>query len=175
MYHRLSAKSYANNAWLPAIPLDASNTFMGYTPMTLRTHFHFHACPEPRRVCLLIALSLATLASLSAQDSPKNAATPAAPSESPQTIKQAFTTLEVAIFQNVQDSHFPAEYIAPLQAEIKKQLVSAKAFPEVILENDTATPAATSNSTSSVLRLTGTITNYNPGSRAKIREIRGHV
>ena len=101
-----------------------------------------------------------------AQDLPQKTATPATAPETTQTIKQTFSTLEVAVFENKQDSHFPTGYILPLQAEIKKQLVNGKAFPEVILENSSAA-ATPLRPVSRVLRLTGTITSYNPGSRAE--------
>lgn len=117
--------------------------------------------------CTLVALTL-THEPLPAQDSSRKSEVPAtAPAERAQTIKQAFSTVEVAVFENKQDSNFPAEYVVPLQAEIKKQLVNAKVFSEVTQEDESTPASKPQNSASRVLRLTGAITSYDPGSRAK--------
>jgi hypothetical protein len=146
--------------WLyVGLPVDEFSALTGYSLMTFR-----FLCFFP--TCTLVALSL-TFASLSAQHLAKNTATPAAVPEGMQTIKQTFTTLEVAVFENEQDSHFPVEYTLPLQAEIKKQLVNAKVFSEVILGDGGAAASGPPSATPRVLRLTGTITSYNPGSRSK--------
>jgi len=95
------------------------------------------------------------------QEGRKTAATATSSQTTPRTVKDSFDTIEVDLFENQKDSQFPAEYLAPLQKEIVKQLVNAKAFREVVMAGQApATPNAR------VLRLTGLITNYKPGSRA---------
>jgi hypothetical protein len=97
-----------------------------------------------------------------AQQSKTNQTATATPGTPPRTVKQVFNAVEVGLFENQKDSNFPGEQMAPLQKEIVKQLVSAKAFPEVFGAGETPkTPNVRK------LRLSGVITNYNPGSRAK--------
>jgi hypothetical protein len=119
-----------------------------------------------RGALVTLSLTLAPFPAL-AQDPAGKAAAPTTATGNAQTIKQTFSVLEVAVFEAKQDSRFPAEYIAPLQTEIQKELVSAKVFPEVRLGGSKATGSSPLNPESRVLRLTGTITNYNPGSRAQ--------
>lgn len=80
----------------------------------------------------------------------------------PQTVKQVFNALEVDLFENQKDSNFPADYLQPLQKQIVKQLADAKAFPEIVAAGET--PKTTGART---LKLSGLITNYNPGNRAQ--------
>lgn len=97
-----------------------------------------------------------------AQDIKTNQTAATTPGNPPRIIKQVFNAVEVDLFENQKDSNFPGEYMAPLQKEIVKQLVNAKVFPEVMSAGETSErPDARK------LKLTGVITNYNPGSRAK--------
>jgi hypothetical protein len=114
--------------------------------------------PTTALVSLFLALALAPLSS---QEAAKTAATQAPAQPAPRTVKESFNTMEVDLFENQKDSNFPAKYLAPLQKEIVKKLVSAKVFAEVVTAGQ---PASTPNPR--VIRLTGLITNYNPGSRA---------
>ena len=66
------------------------------------------------------------------QKSSTNQTTVTTPGNPPKIIKQVFNAVEVDLFENPKDSNFPGEYMAPLQKEIVKQLVSAKVFPEVL-------------------------------------------
>ena len=91
----------------------------------------------------------------------KPAAREAQPSNT-KTMKESFDTLEVAVFETDKESQFPAEYLAPLQKEIVKELVDAKAFANVVMAGQ-GSPTANPRT----LRLTGLITNYTAGSRAK--------
>jgi Domain of unknown function (DUF4410) len=80
----------------------------------------------------------------------------------PRTVKQTYNVIYVAPFEILKDVTFPPEYVALMQTEISKELSSAKIFAEVVAAGQTAaTPDA------HMLRLTGLITNYNPGNRAK--------
>jgi hypothetical protein len=80
----------------------------------------------------------------------------------PRTVKETFNAIQVIPFDIQKDVTFPPEYLAALQTEISKQLVSAKVFAEVVPVGQTPTVPSPH-----LLRLTGLITNYNPGSRAK--------
>lgn len=99
--------------------------------------------------------------SSSLQEGGKTAATAATSQTTPRTVKDSFDTIEVDLFENQKDSQFPGDYLAPLQKEIVKQLVNAKAFREVVMAGQAPT-----RPNARVLRLTGLITNYKPGSRA---------
>ena len=120
-----------------------------------------------KRFLLAVAVSsLTTLAgfptSVHSRQQGKNEAASSAAKTSPQIVKQAFNTLEVDLFENQKDSNFPPEYLQPLQKQIVKQLVDAKAFPEIISADETP-----KNQDTRKLKLTGLITNYNPGNRAQ--------
>ncbi len=116
-----------------------------------RTSFHGLA------FLLLAALPTAILAPISsAQDAAKPAPPPA-----PRTVKQIYNAIQVAAFEIQKESNFPPEFLPALQTEIAKQLTSAKAFAEVVPAGQS--PAAPD---AHLLRLTGVITNYNPGNRA---------
>jgi len=96
------------------------------------------------------------------QESGKTTATATASQMTARTVKDSFDTIEIDLFENQKDSQFPPEYLDPLQKEIAKQLAKAKAFREVVMAGQAPT---TPNAR--VLRLTGLITNYKPGSRAE--------
>jgi hypothetical protein len=99
---------------------------------------------------------------LPAQETTKPGATPASAQTSPRTVKETYNAIQVDMFVIQKDVTFPPEYLAALQTEITKQLVSAKIFAEVV-------PAGQVSSLPNpqLLRLTGLITNFDPGSRAK--------
>ena len=96
------------------------------------------------------------------QETGKAAATGTPTQTAVHTVKDSFDTLEVDLFENQKDSQFPEEYLAPLQEEIAKQLVSVKVFREVVMAGKAPTIP-----NPRILRLTGLITNYKPGSRAE--------
>jgi len=76
-------------------------------------------------VCIAggMILGLAMAGPIRAQQT-KPAAREAQPSNT-KTMKESFDTLEVAVFETDKESQFPAEYLAPLQKEIVKELVEA--------------------------------------------------
>ncbi len=78
-----------------------------------------------------------------------------------QTVRDLYSVVQIGEFHIQKGVEFPPEYLGALQKEITKQLTSAQLFAEVITEGQK--PA---NPQSRVLRLSGLITNYNPGSRA---------
>jgi uncharacterized protein DUF4410/polyglycine hydrolase-like protein len=97
-----------------------------------------------------------------AKPAPSAAPSPIAVPVASRTVKQTYNAIQVSSFEIQKDVTFPPEYLALMQTEISKQLTSAKVFAEVVSAGQTAsTPDA------HLLRLTGVITNYNPGSRAK--------
>jgi Domain of unknown function (DUF4410) len=125
------------------------------------------------RICCLLAATLAavllTPRHTGAQDATKLVPTEPAPASSaapvkpaPRTVKQTYNGIYVAPFEIQKDVTFPPEYVALMQTEISKELSSAKIFPEVVTAGQTA-----SSPDAHMLRLTGLITNYNPGNRAK--------
>lgn len=63
--------------------------------------------------------------------------TPVQPS--PRTVKETFNAIQVIPFDIQKDVTFPTEYLAALQTEISKQLVSAKVFAEVVPAGQTPT------------------------------------
>jgi hypothetical protein len=79
-----------------------------------------------------------------------------------QTVKDVYSVVQIDEFQIQKGVEFPSGYLDALQKEIVKQLTSAKLFAEVVSKGQK--PA---NPQSRVLRLTGLITNYNPGNRAE--------
>jgi hypothetical protein len=99
---------------------------------------------------------------LHAQETAKPAATPAPAQTPPRTVKETYNAIQVDPFDIQKDVNFPAEYLAALQTEITKQLVNAKIFAEVVPAGQTP-----SLPNPHLLRLTGLITNFDPGSRAK--------
>jgi hypothetical protein len=117
---------------------------------------------------IFVLLPLATSRNCCAQDATKlvpggTSSSNGAPVQpSPRTVKETFNAIQVIPFDIQKDVTFPAEYLAALQTEISKQLVSAKVFAEVVPAGQTPTVPSPH-----LLRLTGLITNYSPGSRAK--------
>jgi hypothetical protein len=126
-----------------------------------------------KHICYSVVVGLAaaslTLRQGCAQDATKLVPSASAPVSSaapvqpaPRTVKQTYNAIYVAPFEIQKDVTFPAEYVALMQAEISKELSSAKVFAEVVGAGQTvSTPDA------HLLRLTGLITNYDPGNRAK--------
>jgi hypothetical protein len=109
----------------------------------------------PRQGCAQGATKL-----VPTEPAPASSAAPVKPT--PRTMKQTYNAIYVAPLEIQKDVTFPPEYLALIQTEIFKELTSAKVFAEVVTEGQTAsTPDA------HPLRLTGLITNYNPGNRAK--------
>lgn len=77
-------------------------------------------------------------------------------------IKSKYRAVQVNEFEVKQGVQFPPEYLTKAQQEIVKQLANAKVFDEVLQTGQQAAHAGTP-----VIRLSGTIHNYTPGSRAK--------
>jgi len=96
------------------------------------------------------------------QETAKPVAAPAPAQTPPLTVKETYNAIQVDPFDIQKDVTFPPEYLATLQTEITKQLVSAKIFAEVVPAGQTP-----SLPNPHLLRLTGLITNFDPGSRAK--------
>ncbi len=116
----------------------------------------------------LIFFALALIAPLAAvQDPANNAPSSPASTANPsaaasRTVKQTYSAIQVAEFDIQKDSNFPPEFLPALQTEIARELSGARVFAEVVPAGQSPTvPEA------HLLRLTGLITNYNPGSRAK--------
>jgi hypothetical protein len=117
----------------------------------------------------MLAVALLTPRQGCAQDATKLVPTEPAPASSaapvkptPRTVKKTYNAIDVAPFEIQRDVTFPLEYLALMQTEISKELTSAKVFAEVVTEGQTASTPDTH-----LLRVTGLITNYNPGNRAK--------
>ena len=109
-------------------------------------------------VCIAGGMILGlAMASPSHAQQTKPAAREAQPSNT-KTMKESFDTLEVAVFETDKESQFPAEYLAPLQKEIVKELVDAKAFANVVMAGQ-GSPTANPRT----LLFTGLITNYTAG------------
>jgi len=102
------------------------------------------------------------------QEAGKPASDTSAASPAAQTVKDVYSVVQIDEFQIQKGVEFPPVYLDALQKEIVKQLTSAKLFAEVVSGGQK--PA---NPQSRVLRLTGLITNYNPGNRAA-RYFGGH-
>jgi Domain of unknown function (DUF4410) len=83
---------------------------------------------------------------------------PASPSE----IKDKYHVALVDQFEVKEGLDFPAEYLKKLQLEISKQLTDTKIFEQVVQPGQQ--PA---HPEMLVLRLAGTVQNYNQGNRAK--------
>lgn len=77
-------------------------------------------------------------------------------------MKNRYQTIEVATFDAPAETKFPAENVKPLMDEIVSKLREMKKFKQVIAPGETATDAS-----ASTLQLTGSVTKYEPGSRAK--------
>ena len=79
-----------------------------------------------------------------------------------ETVKDKYHAIEVAPVEVQPGVQFPAEYLQKMQDETIKQFKESKKFTDVLAPGEKPADAA-----SPVLRLTGTITHYKPGSRAK--------
>ncbi len=95
------------------------------------------------------------------QDTGKPVSEAAATPPATQIVKDVYSVVQIDEFQIQKGVDFPPVYLEALQKEIAKQLTNAKLFAEVVSAGQKPT-----NPQSRVLRLTGFITNYNPGNRA---------
>lgn len=77
-------------------------------------------------------------------------------------VKDKYQIIQVEAFEIQKGVDFPPELLSSLQDEVTKQLRQSKEFPEVL-----AAGGASTNADAPVLRLTGTLTHFKPGSRAK--------
>lgn len=77
-------------------------------------------------------------------------------------VKDKYHVVQVDSFDVKKDVDFPPEYLQRVQKEISKQLAAGKVFQEVLEIGQQPSQAD-----APVVRLTGTIHNYNKGSRAK--------
>ena len=77
-------------------------------------------------------------------------------------VKDKYHVIQVEVFEIQKGVDFPPELLSPLQDEVAKQLRDSKEFPEVL-----AAVGVPINADAPVLRLTGTLTHFKPGSRAK--------
>jgi len=77
-------------------------------------------------------------------------------------FKSKYRAVRVDEFEVKQGVDFPAEYLKRVQQEIVRQLSDAKVFDEVLQAGQEPAQAG-----SPVIRVSGTIHNYTPGSRAK--------
>jgi hypothetical protein len=95
------------------------------------------------------------------QETGKPASDTAAAPPAGQTVRDVYRVVQIDEFYIQKGVEFPPIYLGALQTEIRKQLASAKLFAEIVTEGQK--PA---NPQNRVLRLSGLITNYNPGNRA---------
>lgn len=77
-------------------------------------------------------------------------------------VKDKYHVIQVEVFEIQKGVDFPPELLSSLQDEVTRQLRESKEFPEVL-----AAGGAPTNADAPVLRLTGTLTHFKPGSRAK--------
>src|SRR5215469_11812135 len=78
------------------------------------------------------------------------------------SIREKYQAIQVDEFEVKQGIQFPPEYLKKAQDEIVKQLSDAKVMKEVLRTGQQPVQAGTP-----FLYLSGTITNYTPGSRSK--------
>ena len=78
------------------------------------------------------------------------------------TLKDKYRAVQVDRFDIKEGVQFPVDYLITLQEEILKQLQASKQFQEVLRPGENPNDGA-----AEVLRLTGTINHFKPGSRAK--------
>jgi len=77
-------------------------------------------------------------------------------------VRQRYRTIQIDEFDVKQGIEFPSEYLKKAHDEIVKQLSNAKIFDKVLQAGQQPAQAGTP-----VIRLSGTIHNYTPGSRSK--------
>ncbi len=77
-------------------------------------------------------------------------------------LKDKYHAVQVDRFDIQKGVQFPADYLLTLQEEILKQLQKSQKFKEVLRPGENPVDAS-----APVLRLTGTVTHFKPGSRAK--------
>jgi Domain of unknown function (DUF4410) len=110
---------------------------------------------------LVLVLGLASAFPASAQI-PASASGAAGAAAGQGEIKDKYHVVQVDQFEVKKDVLFPPEYLKKVQEEISKQLVDTKLFEEVLQPGQQPARAE-----APVIRLSGTIHNYNPGSRKK--------
>ncbi len=79
-----------------------------------------------------------------------------------QTVREKYRVVQVDRFEVAEGVSFPAEYLPALQEDIIRRLQKSKTFDEVLRPGESPAKAS-----AAVLRLSGTITGFKPGSRAK--------
>lgn len=79
-----------------------------------------------------------------------------------QTIRDKYRVVEVDQFEVAEGVQLPADYLPALQEDVVKRLQKSKTFTEVLQPGESPT-----NPSEPVLRLNGTITHFEPGSRGK--------
>ena len=77
-------------------------------------------------------------------------------------LKNHYQVIEVSTFDAPDETKFPAENVKPMMDEIVSKLTDLKKFKEVVRPGETATDTA-----APTVQLVGTVTKYQPGSRAK--------
>jgi Domain of unknown function (DUF4410) len=111
-------------------------------------------------------LTIAVTAFLFVQDVKNSASTAAAPnpnaSSDPGLVRQKYHVIQVDEFAVKQGVDFPPEYLKKTQQQLVKQLSDGKVLDEVVSAGQQPRQAGVP-----VIRLSGTIHNYTPGSRAK--------
>lgn len=124
---------------------------------------------KPAGAALLMAIAVFGLAAgqaLAAQAVPRGApqvAPQAAPQgATPVALKDKYHAVEVEKFDVQKDAKFPPEYIQPLQDDILKRFQKSEKFKEVLRGGENPVDDA-----APMLRLTGTVTYFDPGSRGK--------
>ena len=80
----------------------------------------------------------------------------------PERVKDKYQAIEVGAFDIQKGVDFPAELLSVLQGEVIRQLRESKEFAEVL-----SAGAAPGQADAPVLKVTGTITHFKPGSRKK--------
>jgi hypothetical protein len=114
-------------------------------------------------VFLVIAFPFSALFAQDAQNPSSAVPTPTPNSTAEQSvIKQKYHAIQVDPFDVKQGVEFPPEYLKKAHQEVVKQLSEAKVFDEVLQAGQQPAQAGTP-----VIRLSGTIHNYTPGSRSK--------
>ena len=77
-------------------------------------------------------------------------------------LKNHYQVIEVSTFDAPDETKFPAENVKPMMDEIVSKLTDLKKFKEVVRPGETAMDTA-----APTVQLVGTVTKYQPGSRAK--------
>jgi hypothetical protein len=78
------------------------------------------------------------------------------------SFKNRFQVIEVSTFEAPAETKFPAENVKPMMDEIVSKLIGLKKFKQVVRPGEAPTDTA-----APIVQLVGTVTKYEPGSRAK--------